>query len=156
MGLKLAAVIALVSLLLSGLFYWYYTDSQQRIATLTANNAKVELAIQQSEAAIVSMQNDILKVNVQLKKVNSDFAEIRAQNTQLAEKLDNVDLGVLAINKPKIIERIINTGTKNAARCFEILSGGELTINEKEAKDAKTFNNECPWLWPGNNQPTKP
>jgi len=130
--------------------YWYYKDSQQRIATLTTNNAKLDGAIKQSEAAIVSIQKDMKKVNAQLQEVSKDFADIRQQNSQLAEKLDNIDLGILAINKPKSIERAINGGTKNAGRCFEILSGAPLTATEKEAKDAESFNKECPWLWPGN------
>ena len=130
--------------------YAYYKDSQQRIATLTSNNAKLDGAVKSSEQAIASIQADMKKVNSQLKKVNSDFADIRAQNSQLAEKLETIDLGILAINKPQSIERAINRGTVNAGRCFEILSSSPLTVKEKEAKDGKTFNKECPWLWPGN------
>ena len=99
---------------------------------------------------VALIQKDMKKVNTQLKKVSSDFADIRNQNSKLAEKLESIDLGILAINKPKSIERAINGGTKNAGRCFEILSGSPFTIREKEAKDAKSFNKECPWLWPGN------
>lgn len=130
--------------------YAYYKDSQQRIATLTSNNAKLDGAVKTSEQAIASIQADMKKVNTQLKKVSSDFADIRAQNSQLAEKLETIDLGILAINKTPSIERAINRGTVNAGRCFEILSGSPFTVKEKEAKDGKTFNKECPWLWPGN------
>lgn len=129
--------------------YAYYKDSQARIATLTTNNAKLDGAIKTSEAAIASIQKDMKKVNIQLKKVSTDFADIRNQNSKLAQKLETIDLGILAINKPKSIERAINGGTKNAGRCFEILSGSPFTVREKEAKDAKSFNKECPWLWPG-------
>jgi len=129
--------------------YAYYKDSQARIATLTTNNAKLDGAIKTSEAAIASIQKDMKKVNTQLKKVSTDFADIRNQNSKLAQKLETIDLGILAINKPKSIERAINGGTKNAGRCFEILSGSPFTVREKEAKDAKSFNKECPWLWPG-------
>jgi uncharacterized coiled-coil protein SlyX len=130
--------------------YAYYKDSQARIATLTTNNAKLDGAIKTSEAAIASIQKDMKKVNTQLKKVSSNFADIRNQNSKLAQKLETIDLGILAFNKPKSIERAINGGTKNAGRCFEILSGSPFTVREKEAKDAKSFNKECPWLWPGN------
>ena len=156
--IKVYAMLIIMAVLASVGYgaYWYYTDSQQRIATLTANNAKVEAAIQQSEAAIASIQKDMKKVNTQLAKVNKDFADIRSQNSQLAQKLEKIDLGILAINKTSSIERAINGGTLNAGRCFEILSGAELTVKEKEAKDAKSFNKECPWLWPGNTQSTQP
>ena len=156
--IKVYAMLIIMAVLASVGYgaYWYYTDSQQRIATLTANNAKVEAAIQQSEAAIASIQKDMNRVNTQLAKVNQDFANIRSQNSQLAEKLEKIDLGILAINKTSSIERAINGGTKKAGRCFEILSGAELNVTEKEAKDAKSFNKECPWLWPGNSQSTQP
>tara|TARA_R110001592_G_scaffold312008_2_gene587036 strand:+ start:1015 stop:1482 length:468 start_codon:yes stop_codon:yes gene_type:complete len=150
--IKLYAMLIIIAIL-GGVGYGgyaYYKDSQQRIATLTSNNAKLDGAVKSSEQAIASIQSDMKKVNTQLKKVSSDFADIRAQNSQLAEKLETIDLGILAINKPESIERAINRGTVNAGRCFEILSGSPLTIKEKEAKDGKTFNKECPWLWPGN------
>ncbi len=150
--IKLYAMLIVIALLGGAGYgaYAYYKDSQARIATLTTNNAKLDGAIKSSEAAIASIQKDMKKVNTQLKKVSSDFADIRNQNSKLAEKLESIDLGILAINKPKSIERAINGGTKNAGRCFEILSGSPFTVREKEAKDAKSFNKECPWLWPGN------
>lgn len=150
--IKLYAMLIVIALL-GGVGYGayaYYKDSQARIATLTTNNAKLDGAIKTSEAAIASIQKDMKKVNTQLKKVSSDFADIRNQNSKLAQKLETIDLGILAFNKPKSIERAINGGTKNAGRCFEILSGSPFTVREKEAKDAKSFNKECPWLWPGN------
>tara|TARA_R110000851_G_scaffold124466_2_gene254743 strand:+ start:129 stop:596 length:468 start_codon:yes stop_codon:yes gene_type:complete len=149
--IKLYAMLIVIALLGGAGYgaYAYYKDSQARIATLTTNNAKLDGAIKTSEAAIASIQKDMKKVNIQLKKVSTDFADIRNQNSKLAQKLETIDLGILAINKPKSIERAINGGTKNAGRCFEILSGSPFTVREKEAKDAKSFNKECPWLWPG-------
>ena len=41
--------------------YLYYKDTQQRIATLTANNAKLETAVQISEDSVALLQNDIEK-----------------------------------------------------------------------------------------------
>jgi cytochrome c551/c552 len=150
--IKLYAMLIVIALLGGAGYgaYAYYKDSQARIATLTTNNAKLDGAIKTSEAAIASIQKDMKKVNIQLKKVSSNFADIRNQNSKLAQKLETIDLGILAFNKPKSIERAINGGTKNAGRCFEILSGSPFTVREKEAKDAKSFNKECPWLWPGN------
>ena len=65
--IKVYAMLIILAVLASVGYgaYWYYTDSQQRIATLTANNAKVEAAIQQSEAAIASIQKDMNRVNTQ-------------------------------------------------------------------------------------------
>ena len=56
----------------------------------------------------------------------------------------NRDIGKLAIQKPKPIERIINKGSANATRCIEIASGAELTENEKNATKKSEINPECP------------
>ena len=44
MGFKLAAVMALVTGLILAGFYWYYNDTQEKLAILHENNAKLETA----------------------------------------------------------------------------------------------------------------
>ena len=88
--------------------------------------------------------------NEELQKVNQEFANIRSQNNVLSKKLAKHDLAVLGAGKPGLVEKIINNASDKAGRCFEILSGAKLTQKEKEAKNGKAFNSECPWLWPGN------
>lgn len=140
-------------LAMAGLGYWYYNDSQARMAILQENNAKLNTAVQISEQAVASLQADIIRASEQLKQVNQEFAAIRAQNNVLADKLAKHDLAVLGSGKPGLVEKLVNRGTVNAGRCFELLSGAALTDKEKEAKDGKSFNNECPWLWPGPSTP---
>jgi hypothetical protein len=153
MGMKLAGLMFLAMLAMAGLGYWYYNDSQARMAILQENNAKLNTAVQISEQAVASLQADIQLANQQLRQVNQEFAAIRAQNNVLADKLAKHDLAVLGAGKPGLVERLVNRGTVNAGRCFELLSGAPLTDKEKEAKDGKSFNNECPWLWPGPSTP---
>ena len=83
-------------------------------------------------------------------KIQKEYADIRNQNNRLRDKLADMDLGLIASEKPDSIEKAINNGTINAGRCFEILSGAELTEKETNAENGKDFNKECPWLWPGN------
>jgi hypothetical protein len=149
MGFKLAGAMAVMMLMLCGAFYWYYNDSQQRMAILNENNAKLNVAVQTNEATIGALQRDYAAANQQLTKVNEEFAAARAQNRVLADKLAKHDLGVLGSSKPGLVERVINNASTKAGRCFELLSGAALTQAEKEAKDGKAFNSECPWLWPG-------
>lgn len=150
MGMKLAAAAALMMLVLCGAFYWYYTDTQERMAILNQNNAKLETAVAISEGTISALQENFAKANQELNRVNNEFAAIRAQNNVLADKLAKHDLAVLGAGKPSLVERLINRGTVNAGRCFELLSGAQLTQQEKEATTGEAFNKECPWLWPGN------
>ena len=147
MGMKLAGVMALISFVMAGAFYWYYNDTQERMSILNANNAKLEVAIQISEDAVTSLQESYAKANEELTKVNSEFASIRQQNRVLSDKLGRHDIGNLAENKPGLVERVINGASIKAGRCFELLSGAPLTDKEKEAENGKSFNSECPWLF---------
>jgi len=147
MGMKLAGAMAMMMLVLCGAFYWYYNDTQERIAILNQNNAKLETAVAISEEAVSTLQADFAKANQELNRVNQEFAAIRAQNNVLADKLAKHDLAVLGAGKPGLVERLVNRGTVNAGRCFEILAGAELTDKEKEATSGDQFNKECPWLW---------
>jgi len=131
--------------------YTYYITTQETIRVLTENNVKLELAVATNEEAIASLQSDYAAAMEENKKINEAYADIRRQNNRLSSKLADMDLGLLAVEKTESIERAINRGTVNAGRCFELLSGAELTEDEKNATDAKQFNKECPWLWPGPN-----
>ena len=131
--------------------YTYYITTQETIRVLTENNVKLELAVATNEEAIESLQSDYAAAMEENKKINEAYADIRRQNNRLSSKLADMDLALLAIEKTESIERAVNRGTLNAGRCFELLSGAELTEDEKNATEAKEFNKECPWLWPGPN-----
>ena len=132
---------------MGGIGYWYYTDTQKTIAVLTENNAKLEMAVATNEETIATMAADFAAANAELKRVNTEFAAIRQQNNRLASKLADFDLGLLAASKPESIERAVNRGSANAGRCFELLSGADLTEDEKNAENGESFNKECPWLY---------
>lgn len=131
--------------------YWYYTDTQKRMAILIENNAQLEIAVATNEQAIESLQANYAAAQAENQRINQAYAEIRRQNNRLASRLSEIDLGLLAAEKPDSIERAVNRGTVNAGRCFEILSGSPLTETELNATDGESFNKECPWLWPGPN-----
>lgn len=150
MGMKLAGVMFVLMLAMGGAFKWYYDDTQERISILNENNANLETAVAISEETVASLQADFAKANEELNRVNQEFAKIRAQNNVLSDKLARHDLAVLGAGKPGLVERLVNRGTVNAGRCFELLSGAELTEKEKEATSGEEFNRECPWIWPGN------
>ncbi len=132
---------------MGGVGYWYYTDTQRTIAVLTENNAKLQLAVATNEEAIKTMVADNAAKDAEIERVNAEFASIRRQNQQLAGKLAEIDMTAAAIANPEAIERAVNRGSVNAGRCFELLSGAELTEKEKNAKNDIAFNKECPWLY---------
>lgn len=147
MGMKFAGIMAVLLLAMSASFYWYYNNSQERIEILLQNAAKLEIALQTNEQTIINLRSDIESINNTLTRLNKEFSVSREQNTQLVDRLAKHEIGVLAATKPVLVEGIINNASTKALRCFEILSGSPLTDKEMDAKDAKSFNSECPWLW---------
>ncbi len=146
-SIKLLLIVFVISA--AGAGYMYVSNLQKNLMIAQANAAKLETAVELNEQTITSLKADYDRATKELTRINNEFAETRRQNSVLRDKLANVDLGMLAQTKPDSIERAINRGTANAGRCFELLSGAPLTDQEKEATDAKSFNKECPWLWPG-------
>ena len=148
-SLKVALASLVIMSIMAGMFYWYYSNSQKTIAALNKSNATLELSVGLNEQTIKIMQEDFAKVSTELKTVNTEFQDARNQNAELQDRLSKHDLGVLAAGKPKLVERVINNASEKAARCFELLSGSQLTAEERNATSANSFNSECPWLWQG-------
>jgi septal ring factor EnvC (AmiA/AmiB activator) len=147
MGLKLAGVMFLVMCAMGGIGYWYYNDTQARMAILQENNAKLEIAVATNEEALESLQADYASAQNEIASLNDAYTAIRRQNQRLADKLQEIDLTAAAIANAEGIEKAVNRGTVNAGRCFELLSGAELTEKERTAKNDIAFNKECPWLY---------
>jgi hypothetical protein len=151
MGLKLALIMFVVMGVLGGVFYWYYNDTQEKLAILHENNAKLEVATQIQTDAIQSLEDDVAKANVLRKQTEELFAAARAQVNDLEDKFNKTsallgkrDIGTLAQAKPKVIAKIVTKGTKNINRCFEIVSGSQLTEKEADAEKPSQLNSSCP------------
>ena len=143
MGLKLALIMMVLMGAMGGVGYWYYNDTQERMATLVANEAKATLAVQEAEAAKAAMEESYKKMAIENKKVNAKFDEINSANKRLQNKLSRHDLGVLGIAKDTYTEKVINKGSANALRCAEIISGSELLESETSATKPSEINPEC-------------
>jgi hypothetical protein len=142
-------LLAVLSVVL-GIGYIYYKDTQATISTLLENTAVLNEAVKTQQNTIETLQEDYAKSRAETARLNTAYADIRRQNSLLANRLDPDRLTTLALERPELIERLINSGTVSAARCFELLSGSPLTPSERNATSENAFNSECPWLWPGN------
>jgi Tfp pilus assembly protein PilO len=111
MGVKLAFVSAAMMLVLCGVFYWYYNDTQERIAILNANNAKLETAVQISESSIATLQNDAIRnaeLNVQLQQ---ELQQAEKYGDELRATLQKHNLTALARKRPGLIENRMQDAT---------------------------------------------
>ena len=125
MGMKLAAVMAVLMFAMGGAFYWYYNDTQERIGVLRENNAKLETAIAISEESIKSLQADMEKFAELNKQLTGQLQKAEAYGDDLRSKLREHDLTSLAIRKPKLLEGKMNGATANLWRDIEKDTGGD-------------------------------
>ena len=71
MGMKLAGVMFLVMCVMGGIGYWYYNDTQERMAILQENNAKLEIAVETNEAALESLEASYASAQDELSSLNA-------------------------------------------------------------------------------------
>jgi len=111
--LRVYIVIIVVGLLGGvGFGAWkYYNDTQQRIQTLVENNAKLEVAVAQSEASIEAL-NESAAQNAQLTlKLQNDLQQAEAYGNSLQKRLRQLDLSADALTDPKDLEGRMNGAT---------------------------------------------
>jgi predicted nuclease with TOPRIM domain len=141
--IKAVAVLATVGIVAGGL--WYISNLKANLAVSEMNNQTLQNSIQEQHALIEKMQKDIKdiqKINAEINKFNE---ELKKDTESLARKFNSKDIGVLAAEKPSVVEKLINRGTENAMRCLELASGAPLTEQEKK-KTPSEANRECPNL----------
>ena len=106
---------------------YYYDTTQNKIAVLQDNNAKLELVAETNQSTINRLQEDNAKMNELSKELQSDLAEANKYKDELIEKLQKHDLTRLSLKKPGLIEKRINNGTKQLFESFESLTGNTTT-----------------------------
>lgn len=117
-------------------------------ATLKANQLKLETAVAEQTKVLEQQKKDFdailesnKKLNVLINTFKKDLQDLDKRFTK-----KNRDIGKLAIDRTRAIERIVNNGGKNAARCIELASGAEHTPEELKATKKSEINPECPAL----------
>ena len=102
--------------------YAYYQDTQQRIATLQTNNAKLETVAKTNELTITSMQKNQEKFATLNKDLQMKLNKAEEYGDDLRKKLHKHNLTRLSIKKPGLIEKRINDGTKKLFKSIESLT----------------------------------
>jgi len=92
--------------------YAYYHDTQQRIATLQQNNAKLETVAKTNQLTINSLQESQEKFATLNKDLQVKLNQAEEYGDDLRKKLHKHNLTRLSIKKPGLIEKRINNGTK--------------------------------------------
>ena len=91
--------------------YMYYKDTQERIAILTDNNAKLEVAAKLQEETINTMIEDVERSSKLTKKLQKDLQIAEGYGDQLRATLQKHNLTHLANKRPSYIERKMQNAT---------------------------------------------
>lgn len=115
-------------------------------ATLKANQIKLEQAVSSQQQVIQQQKQDFEDIMKANKQLNTLVQGLKKDFDDLDKRFNKGgrDLGKIAIERTKVIERIVNKGTEAAARCVELASGAPHTEAELKATKKSEINRECP------------
>ena len=100
----------------------YYKDSQERIATLHKNNAKMEVVQQQNEVVMKSLTSEATRLNDLNFDLQGKLDDAENYKNELIVKLQKHNLTRLSYQKPGLIEKRINNGTQSIFDSLESLT----------------------------------
>ena len=117
-------------------------------ATLKANQIQLETAITEQNKVLEQQKEDFTAILESNKKLNVLIQTFKKDLDELDKRFNKKkrDVGKLAIERTKSVERVINKGAINAQRCIELASGAEHTEEELKATKRSEINPECPSL----------
>lgn len=98
-------------LALSGLGYWYYQDTQERMGILRENNAKLEIAAETNQKTIDRMVKEDTINQERIDNLTENLRDAEQYNSDLRRIFQEHNLTLLAEEKPGLIEKRINEGT---------------------------------------------
>ena len=111
--IKVYAIIIVIGLL-GGMAYgakYYYDTTQNTIAQLRENNAKLEVANQENQATIRQMDADNEVLNALTDQLSLDLQKAEQYGDELRHTLNKHDLTHLANKKPGMIEKRMQNAT---------------------------------------------
>lgn len=129
MGFKLSAGLGLALLILAGAFKMYYDKTQ---AEIEAFHLQLERSIQNQKTleSTIQQQNENLQQTIenqelmvaQIERLNDENTQAQIEVENIRKKFAKHDLNVLSLRKPKLIEKIINKGTKEVLSELETIT----------------------------------
>ena len=131
--------------------YVYVKNIKADLATSEANNLKLEQSVADQKEVIAQAKADFESQKAISAKLTEQNKTLAAEFQALDERFNKInaqgevrDIGKLADERPKSVERVINGATTKAMRCVEIAMGSPLTEKEKSATKKSEINSECP------------
>ena len=117
-------------------------------AVLKANQIELERSIESQQELLKQQKADFEEILESNKQLNVLINSLKKDLEDLDKRFNKGgrDVGKIGVEKPKLLEKIINNGANNAARCIELASGAPHTEEELKATKKSEINPECPGL----------
>ena len=102
--------------------YYYYNDTQQRLATLRDNNAKLEVVNKENQQTIKAMKDNYEKQTKLNKELSAKLKDAEVYGNELRKKLSKIDLPAASLNRPKETEERINNASQKVLDILESIT----------------------------------
>ena len=126
MGFKLSAGLGIALVVLAGAFKLYYDKSQAEIKSFhlqlersIQNQKTLESTIEQQNENLEQTINNQQRMVEQIERLSDENQQAQIEVENIRKKFSKHSLNVLSVRKPKLIEKIINTGTKEVLKDLE-------------------------------------
>lgn len=103
---------------------WYYNDTQQRIATLRENNAKLEIAVETAEQSMNTMRDEMARNQELMNELSVKLQKAEQYGDDLRNKLRQLDLVQDALKDAMELQGRMNGATANLWRDITADTGG--------------------------------
>lgn len=104
-------VIILLVLAIGGAAFWYFSWSQNKIDTLSAQVSTVQQANKVDEATINTLKmNEARQAQIQ-QKANQQLQQVQSHAHQLEQLLSKIDIGALAAQNSQKVQLKVNQAT---------------------------------------------
>lgn len=126
---QISAVLGIALMTTGGAFKVYYDKAQAEKKTMVLeikqaaeNQLILENSIKSLNDQVLQAEEDKKRAFEQINILQEANEEARAEVSNLKNKFAKHDMNVLSLRKPKLIENIINKGTKGVLNDFENLT----------------------------------
>ena len=111
--------------------YWLYSENQ----TLSANNIKLEAAVEEQKQTIAIMKENFEKQGQALQNMSRKNAQIEAEKAEYLAIFSRHNLDALAIKKPGLMEKRFNDASE------AVMEGIESDTKEISSIDGSSNSN---------------
>lgn len=112
MGLKFNIVLIAVFVTLAGAMWFYIQHQERQIVQLKANAVVLEGEIAKQNESIKQYLANQKAKDEQIQALAAQNQEAQREVSKLRDTFSRHNMDNLALNKPKLIENIVNKGTK--------------------------------------------